>query len=132
MANIHIGNCAALVAAVIGMTIGAFWYSPIAFGKIWMRLSGIEEPKGALRAFIVGFLSMIVMSYALAVCVDVFGAVTLVSGALVGIFIWLGFVATVTLGMVIWEGKKLTLYLINAGFYLVAFAVMGAIQAICV
>jgi hypothetical protein len=132
MAEIHISNCAAVVAAIVGMTIGAFWYSPIGFGKVWMRLTGIEEPKGALRAFVVGLITMIMMSYSLAVCVDVFGAETLASGALVGGFIWLGFVATVTLGLVVWEGRRFSLYLINAGYYLVAFAVMGAIHAVFV
>ncbi len=132
MENIHISNSAALVAALIGMTIGAFWYSPIAFGKVWMRLSGITEPQRAVRAFIVGIVTMVMISYALAVCVDVFGAETLLSGALVGAFIWLGFVATVSLGLVVWEGRKFTIYLISAGYYLIVFVVMGAIQAVCV
>ena len=132
MANIQISHSAALIAALVGMTIGGFWYSPIAFGRIWEKLTGIDEHAHAVRAFIVGLLSMVVISYGLAVCVDVFNAETFLSGALVGAFIWLAFVATATLGLVIWEGKKFTLYMINAGFYLIAFAVMGGIQALFV
>jgi hypothetical protein len=130
MASISINHWATLIAALVGMAIGAFWYSPLVFGRVWIRLAGISEPKGAMRGYIVGFLLIIVMSYAIAVSVDVAGAQTILSGALVGVFVWFGFVATVALGQVIWEGKPFTLYLINAGHYLISFAVMGGIVAV--
>ena len=38
MAIPTINYIAVLVSAVIGMAIGALWYSPLLFGKIWMKL----------------------------------------------------------------------------------------------
>jgi hypothetical protein len=132
MSGICVNHWATLIAAAAAMVIGAFWYSPLAFGKVWMKLSGITSPKGAVRGYIIGFISTIVMSYALSIVVDIAGAITPLSGAKVGAFIWLGFVATVNIGTFLWEGKSFLLYLINVGYYLVAFMVMGAIVAVCV
>ncbi len=130
MTGITINHWAVLVSAVVAMAIGAFWFSPIAFGKVWMRLSGITEPKNPAWGFFFGFISMVVMSYALAVSVHLFVAETPLSGALVGAGMWLGFIAPVTLGMVIWENKPFGLYLISSGYYLIAFIVMGTILSV--
>ena len=39
---IDLNYWAVLVSAVASMTIGALWYSPILFGKIWMNLMKID------------------------------------------------------------------------------------------
>jgi hypothetical protein len=49
------------------------------------------------------------------------------SGLLTGFMSWLGFVAPVTLGSVLWESKSWKLWSLNTGYYLVALLVMGAI-----
>lgn len=46
-----------------------------------------------------------------------------------GFWAWLGFVATIMLGMTLWEGKPFRLYLLNAGYQLLNLLVMGAILA---
>ncbi len=33
---------AVLVAAIVGMVVGFIWYSPKVFGKMWMKLSGVN------------------------------------------------------------------------------------------
>ncbi len=33
---------AVLVSSVVGMGIGALWYSPLLFGKLWMRWNGMD------------------------------------------------------------------------------------------
>jgi len=66
-----------LVAAIAGMLIGAFWYSPLLFGKLWMRLSGLTEKqlneakkKGMGKLYFIAFIGILVMSYVLAHFVD--------------------------------------------------------------
>ena len=34
---------AVLVAAIVSMVIGGLWYSPLLFGNVWMKLSGITQ-----------------------------------------------------------------------------------------
>src|SRR3989337_3239270 len=40
MPEVSVNYLAVVVAAVASMIIGAIWYSPRVFGKMWMRLTG--------------------------------------------------------------------------------------------
>src|SRR5436853_5846921 len=51
-------------------------------------------------------------------------------GMKVGFAIWLGFVTTVQLTAKLFENKPTKLYLINTGYQLVCYLVMGAILAV--
>jgi len=51
-------------------------------------------------------------------------------GMKVGFAIWLGFVATVQLTDFLFSRKPLKLFLINTGYQLVCYLVMGAIMAV--
>ncbi len=42
---VDINYWAVLVAAVVSMVIGALWYSPVLFGKLWMKYSGLSDKK---------------------------------------------------------------------------------------
>lgn len=126
---------AVVVAAVASMVLGFLWFGPL-FGKPWMKRMGFtqkdvdrQKRKGMATTYFMGFIGALVTSYVLAHFVFYTGSVDAVSGAVTGFWIWLGFVATVLLGMVLWEGKPLALYFLNAGYYLVNLAVMGAILA---
>ena len=76
------------------------------------------------------FLASLVLAYFLAHVVEFMGASTLLDGAHVGFWVWLGFVATTSVGAYLFEGRPLALYLINAGGYLAGLAVMGALLAV--
>ena len=64
-----------------------------------------------------------IMSFVLLHAVHYAGAVTLGTGAAVGFFNWLGFLATVTLGLTLYEGRPLGLFLITNGCQLVSLSV---------
>jgi hypothetical protein len=49
------------------------------------------------------------------------------NGALIGIFVWVGFVATVPAVTIFFGGRPRVLWLINAGYQLVVLVLMGAI-----
>src|SRR2546423_11753356 len=61
---------AVLVAAVSMFVIGGLWYSPVLFGKIWLRANGFTEADVAngskLRAFGGTFVLALIMSANLA------------------------------------------------------------------
>ena len=132
-----INYVAVVVAAIAANVLGAIWYSPAGFGKVWMELSGFTEKKmgeakkkGIAKMYAVGFLSTLVMAYVLAHMVDYTDATTVMGGLQAGFWIWLGFVATVQLGSVLWEGKPVKLYLLNTSYYLVNLLLMGTILAV--
>ncbi len=132
---VSINYSAVLVAALASMALGFLWFGPV-FGKPWMKYMGFtrkdvekSKRKGMAATYFMGFLGSLVTSYVLAHFVFYTGAVDVFGGMVTGFYIWLGFVATVLLGTVLWEGKPLGMYALNAGYYLVNLAVMGAILA---
>lgn len=125
---------AIVVASIVHIIIGLLWYSPAAFGKAWMRLSGISKDdmekmrkKGMGKSYIVAFIGALVMALVLSNFIALVGASTFAAAANLAFWIWLGFLATTMLGMVVWEGKPTTLYLINVAYQLIALVVMSSI-----
>lgn len=138
MPAFEISYLAVLISAIAGFVIGALWYS-VLFGKVWMKLSGMdrkkiekEKKKGMAKSYVAGFAALLVMAFVLAHFVDMAEATTVLGGAQAGFWSWLGFIAPVMLGSVIWEGKSLKLYIINVAHYLVVLLVMGSILAVWV
>ena len=137
MSLVDINLVAVLVAAVVGFGIGMLWYSPLLFSKMWMSLSGLTakdmgkaKKKGMMQSMVLGFLSLLVMNYVLAHLVDYMQAKTAMEGMQAGFWLWLGFIATVMLGSVLWENKSWKLYLLNVAHYLVVLLASGAILAV--
>jgi hypothetical protein len=125
-----------LVAAVLNMVLGFMWYGPL-FGKPWMQLVGISEDKikaqsGSVMAKTYGItiLAALVSNFVLAHWVDYLFADTLMEGIQAGIWAWLGFTATVTLTNALFGQKALKLWVIETSYWLVTFAINGALFAI--
>jgi len=114
--------------------IGAFWYSPVVFGKTWMALTGktMEDAKNAnqTKNYIISLVSAVVLAYVLAHFVQYLNAATFVSGLQVGLWIGIGFVATTGLAHYLWEGRPHKLYLLNTVYSILSLALMGGILAI--
>jgi hypothetical protein len=123
---------AVLVAAIVNMALGAIWYSPYVLGTQWMALAGVTQAQMKARmapALAVDVAGSLVMAFILAYAVRYAGASTFVAGAVVGFWIWFGFIATTTLSQVIYENRPMQLFFINNGFRLLSLAIMGAIVA---
>ena len=128
---------AVLVAGIISMIIGGFWYSPAGFGKAWIKLSGMTnkqlshvKKKGMAGSYVFAFVAAIITNWVLAQVLTISGAASARVGMLVGFTLWLGFIATTLLSGLLWEQKPLRLYLINAGHYLLVFLINGALLAV--
>ena len=131
----QINFLAVLISAVIYMAIGFVWYSPLGFAKIWMAAVGKTEAqmkescKDGWKGMFVYFLGLFLLSTVLAYFIDYADAGSATEGIGVGAWAWLGFVATTSLGGVIFEKKPFRLYLINNGYALVGMVISGAILA---
>lgn len=136
MPEVDLNYWAILVAALGSYALGALWYSPLLFGKVWVKLMGWSHEqmehhkKGAGRGYLVTLVTALVSSYVMAHMVDYTLADTAALGAQAGFWIWLGFVATVMIGGVLWEGKKFSLYVLNTAFQLASLVLMGVILAV--
>ncbi len=136
MAQPSINLLAVLVAAVVHIVLGFLWYGPV-FGKTWMGLMGLNQKdlekkkKDAHmgKSYAIMIIGTLVMSYVLAHFVDYTDATTFLLGMQAGFWIWLGFVAPVTLSSVLWEGKSWKLYLLNNAYNLLGLVIAGGILA---
>ncbi|MBI3253049.1 MAG: DUF1761 domain-containing protein [Candidatus Omnitrophica bacterium] len=128
---------AVFVAAAVHMAIGFLWYSPIGFAKIWMAAVGKTEADmkeackrgGLWKTYGIYFSALLLLSTVLAYFIDYTGADSMADGIGVGAWAWLGFVATTSLGGVLFEKRPFRLYLINGGYALVGMVISGAILA---
>jgi len=132
MEHFAINWWAVLAAAVARMVLGAIWYSPPLFFNRWMALTGITHAEMNRRMpmlLLVDFVCAVLIGFVLVHAVRYAGAVGVAQGAVVGFFNWLGFVATVTLGITLYEKKPFALFAITNGWQLISLMVMGAILA---
>ncbi len=121
-----------ILAAIAQLVVGFIWYGPL-FGKTWMSMMGINPQgisrEGMGRMYAIQFVGSLVTAAVLAKLVGMMGAKTLAAGVQAGFWVWLGFIATVTLASVLYEKRSWNLYLLNNGYQLVSLAIMGAILA---
>jgi len=128
---------AVLVGAIINTVVGMIWYGPL-FGKVWMKLVGITKrdmkkaQKGMWKRYLTAFIAAGIMSYILGIFVIWTEAITWQAGAVLGFLMWLGFLATTMLNVVLWENKSIKLYVINASMYLVSLTIIGAVLAVMI
>lgn len=122
-----------LGAGLASLVIGFVWYHPKVFGTLWMQLANVSPQVAEagkkmmpVMAF-VAFCASVVAAYVMNHFGIAWGVFDWIGGIELGFWIWLGFVAPVLLGAVLWEGRSLKLYAINAGYWLVSLAVMGVI-----
>ena len=135
---VNVNFIAVFVAAIASMIIGFVWYSPFAFGKMWMGEMGISAKKVADKkkkqnmpvTLGISFIAALVMAYVLAHIISYAQAKTVLEGAQAGFWLWLGFVATTMLSSVLFGGKSVKLFIINSAHYLVVLLVMGAILTV--
>ena len=133
---VPVNYLAVLGAAVISMVLGFLWYGPL-FGKQWMAMMGWTKEKMSskpeqtemmklygLQALGSLFMAF-VLAHALTFAKAYLGTEGVSAGLQTGFWNWLGFVAPVTLGSVLWEGKSWKLWLFNNGYNLTSLLFMG-------
>lgn len=142
MPPVPVNYLAILVAAIASMFIGFLWYGPV-FGKPWMAMMGITKEQvekakksSMTKQYVIMFIGSLIMAWVLAHAL-IFAATYLqvtgvAAGLEAGFFNWLGFIAPVMLGSVLWEGKSWKLWFLNVMYYLVTLCVMGVILALWV
>ena len=120
---------AVLVAAIIQWVIGALWYGLI-FAKPWKALVSPKEGQKTAAiayAWITSFIANLILCFVLVHIILWAGRAALGRGAFVGLACWLGFMAPPLCAQHIYEGRPFKLFIINAGYWLVAMILAGAV-----
>lgn len=130
LTDMQINLVAVALAALSAFFIGSLWYTFI-FAKSWQKLIGTNSHDGTakkpnfIRLLIVSFILEIIMAFNLAFFIG--PNATWLFGLFAGIAVGFGWVSLAFGVNYMFEGKSLKLWLINAGYNTVIFAVMGTI-----
>ncbi|PTX60658.1 uncharacterized protein DUF1761 [Kordia periserrulae] len=128
------------VAALSTLVIGFIWYGPL-FGKAWMKETGITEAQAQkgmpLRFGLSVVLAFVAVFFIYMVSVVTGGEpgdphgqekyLTFGHGAIHGIFVALFIAMPVLATNALFEQKSFKYILINVGYWVVTFAIMGGI-----
>lgn len=127
---------AILVAGVAAFVIGFLWHGPL-FGNYWIKLQNIPESEvDAMRAkgmgpmiphMIAGFVQQILVAIVVAHLVNVLGIVDAMGAIVLAVLFWFGFIAMTLLDGVLWEKRKMELYLFNNSYHLVRLIAIALI-----
>jgi hypothetical protein len=129
----RINYLAVLVAALSTFVLGGLWYSPLLFGKAWMRVNNFSDADLATfskaRMFGWSFIFALVMSLNLSMFLaapDTTVKWGMAAGALTGV----GWVAMAIAIIGVFENRSWGYIAINGGYMIVAFVLMGAILGV--
>jgi hypothetical protein len=126
----HVNAWAVGVAALTSFTLGGLWYSPMMFLDVWAKESGVDprtNDKGRHPAMVFGF------AFALAFIAAFFFAVwigpdpTPTHAITQGLTVGLAFVAGSFGINYLFGGNSFKLWLVNAGYHVVQFALYGLV-----
>ena len=128
---------AILVAFLINVVLGSFWYSPAGFGKKWSKLSGhdlMKMPKNeANRAITSVAIASLIQTVVLAIVLHslhvTIGTHPLTNGFIAGVVLWLGLTAATTVGNTLYMRQSWKLWWLNSSFFLVVMAINSVILA---
>ena len=122
-----------VLAGVANMVLGFIWYNPKVFGDSWMAMAGLSKDKMEAGARMMPVMSLIalffaiVMAYVMSHFAIAWGVWDWIGAIELAFWLWIGFVVPPMLGVVLWEGKSVKLFAINAGFWLLGLSMMGVI-----
>lgn len=125
---------AILVAAVAAWVAGAVWYGVL--GRYWLAALGWTEADmvGAdgkrhmpVGPMVLSFVAALVMAVMLSGLMGHVGPLTVRSGVISGVLVWLGFVITTIAVNNAFQKRKAMLTVIDGGHWLLALIVEGAV-----
>ncbi len=124
----QVNYLAVFVGGIISFLLGGIWYSKL-FGKLWMseigksedELKKISRPINYFFSFILGLMT----SYILAHIIIFLGINSVLEGIEVAILCWIGFTGATSYSQNMFEGRTQKLWMINSGYYLVAYILNG-------
>jgi|GEM_PF-232945 len=128
-----------LVAAFTACFIGFMWHGPV-FGKQWVKLMGItpaqmakgqKEMASKMPIYLFGsFVQQIVTAFVVSMLANVVGVQNAMGAVMLAFWLWLGLIATTLFNGVLWEERKVSLYLFNITYQLVSLVVMTLIVGV--
>lgn len=123
-------GAALFVCVLLYMVLGFLWYSPVLFGKRWLKLVDASKmDKSAMpRCLGISLLSAVAMSVVLTVFIQMMPAIdTTLDAAKLAFVLWGAFIATTFGTSYAYTGKPMELFLIDAGYPLACMLMISVV-----
>ena len=123
---------AVICALGLSLGLGALWYSPLMFGRVWYRLKRYtpeetDNLRGSIRpAYVVSAVCYATMAMVVAVLVAVLGLASASEGLVLGFLLWLGFVFTTGLIANMFSERRFRSFMIDTLYQLGCLLIMGS------
>lgn len=132
--QVEVNELAVVLAALSTMVVGSVWYTPKAFGNLWMKLARVDK-KAASKAgaypivitLLVSFVTAYILAHVAALSNAFYGNSFLQDTLTTALWVWLGFTAARFITHDAFEVRRKKLTLINVSHELVTFMVMGLV-----
>lgn len=128
---------AVLVAALAYFAIGAAWYAPPVFGRVWMAAGGMSMPEAGTRPSPAIYLTPLVGSVLSAVALGMLAKAsatdTLEEGIVLGLVVAIGFAVSIAFVTAQFESQKpkpMVWGAVNAGYHVVGNLLAAIIIAV--
>lgn len=122
---------AIIVAWLVNVIIGAFWYSPAGFARQWAELTGIDMikmPKSeANRSIAFVAVSALAQAFTLAVVIRSLELTTIGEALGTAVLLWLGLTAATTVGVTLYSRRSWKFWWINAAYFLIVMSINSLI-----
>jgi Protein of unknown function (DUF1761) len=117
---------AVLVAAVAYFAIGAVWYAPPVFGRIWAEAGGLPLPEPGSRPspaiYVTPLVGSILSAIALGLLAETTGTDSFIEGIALGLVVAFGFAVPISFVTAQFETQKprsMAWGAVNAGYHVV-------------
>ena len=121
---------AVLVAAIAAVVIGFVYYGLTGFRERWLAMIGKPVQPGARpgpTSMLAGAVVALVNAWGLAVLARTVGASGIGDAVVLGLFVWLAFMATLSAATVTFEEHPWGLWVLNNAHHVIVQVVMAAI-----
>jgi len=119
---------AILIATAVAFVLGGLWYGPL-FGQAWMDALGktADDIEPTPMPFVVSFFTAALTCVVVAALMLALGIDTVLGGAVFGLVVGIGFIATAMASDTAFCGWGMRLFLIQSGYRVAYSVLMGAI-----
>lgn len=127
---------AVLVAALAYFAIGALWYAPPVFGRVWTAAGGMSMPEAGTRPspaiYLTPLIGSVLSAVALGMLAEATGTDTFKEGIVLGLVVAIGFAVAIAFVTAQFESEKpkpMVWGAVNGGYHVVGNLVAAIIVA---
>ena len=124
-----INSLAVLAATIVGMVLGALWYSPIAFGPAWMKsINKTPEQIGKPTVPMIGsIVASLLTAIGVAIVLQFIGVTSLAGAIQIGLVLGVLIILPALLSDNLFCGWGLALLAIQAGYRVLSVLLMSVV-----